>query len=129
MAASLLLDRIHLRGSFLKRVLSIGALGSAIGIPAAMVMIIPDIFPPKPELLAEMVLWIWWCVTLGLSVNVGVQLCLSRGDPLTLLQRELATRLETVAQALRRLAGSAARPPSASFNLSPSRACPGRSRS
>ena len=92
-------------GLFLKRVLTIGALGSAIGLPAALVMILPDILPPSPEVLTEFVLWLWWCVTLGLSVNVGVQLLLSRGDPLTLLQRELATRLETVAQTLRRLAG------------------------
>jgi multidrug resistance protein MdtO len=92
-------------GLFLKRVLTIGALGSAIGLPAALVMILPDILPPSPEVLTEFVLWLWWCVTLGLSVNVGVQLLLSRGDPLSLLQRELATRLETVAQTLRRLAG------------------------
>ena len=92
-------------GLFLKRVLTIGALGSAIGVPASLVMILPDIYPPDPELLVEFVLWIWWCVTLGLSVNLGVQLLLSRGDPLTLLQRELATRLDTVAQTLRRLAG------------------------
>ena len=92
-------------GLFLKRVLTIGALGSAIGLPAFLVMILPDILPPSAEVLTEFVLWIWWCVTLGLSVNLGVQLLLSRGDPLTLLQRELATRLDTVAQTLRRLAG------------------------
>ena len=92
-------------GLFLKRVLRIGALGSAIGVPASLVMIIPDIFPPSPEVLTEFVLWLWWSVTLGLLVNVGVQLLLSPGDPLTLLQRELVTRLNTVAQTLRRLAG------------------------
>jgi len=92
-------------GLFLKRVLTIGALGSAIGLPAALVMILPDILPPSPEVLTEFVLWLWWCITLGLSVNVGVQLLLARGDPLTLLQRELAARLETVAQTLCRLAG------------------------
>ena len=92
-------------GLFLKRVLTIGALGSAIGLPAALVMILPDILPPSPEVLTEFVLWLWWCVTLGLSVNVGVQLLFSRGDPLMLLQRELATRLDTVAQTLRRLGG------------------------
>jgi multidrug resistance protein MdtO len=90
-------------GLFLKRVLTIGALGSAIGLPAALVMILPDIVPPSPEVLTEFVLWIWWCITLGLSVNVAVQLLLSRGDPLSLLQRELATRLYAVAQTLRRL--------------------------
>jgi multidrug resistance protein MdtO len=92
-------------GLFLKRVLTIGALGSAIGLPAALVMILPDILPPSPEVLTEFVLWIWWCITLGLSVNVGVQLLFSRGDPLMLLQRELVTRLDTVAQTLRGLAG------------------------
>ena len=85
-------------GLFLKRVLTIGALGTAIGLPAALVMIIPDVYPPDPEQLVESVLWIWWCVILGLSVNLGVQLLLSRGDPLTLLRRELDTRLQAVAQ-------------------------------
>src|SRR5438309_8162469 len=83
-------------GLFLKRVLTIGALGSAIGLPASLVMILPDILPPSPEVLVEFVLWIWWCVTLGLSINVGVQLLLSRGDPLALLRRELDTRLHAV---------------------------------
>jgi hypothetical protein len=46
-----------------------------------------------------------WCVTLGLSVNIGVQLLLSPGDPLTLLRRELDTRLRAVEQALGRVAG------------------------
>ena len=36
-------------GLFLKRVLTIGALGTAIGLPAAMAMILPDILPPSPE--------------------------------------------------------------------------------
>src|SRR6266536_2463363 len=93
-------------GLFLTRVLTIGALGSAIGLPAALVMILPDILPPSPEVLVEFVLWIWWCVTLGLSVNAGVQLLLSPGDPLMLLRRELDTRLQAVAQSLRRLAGN-----------------------
>jgi multidrug resistance protein MdtO len=92
-------------GLFLKRVLTIGALGSAIGVPAFLVMMLPDIYPPSPQILTEFVLWIWWCVTLGLMVNAGVQLLLAPGDPLALLQKELTTRLDTVAQTLRRLAG------------------------
>jgi len=91
-------------GLFLKRVLTIGALGSAIGLPASLVMILPDILPPSPEVLVEFVLWIWWCVTLGLSINAGVQLLLSPGDPLMLLQHELVTRIKAVEQSLRRLA-------------------------
>src|SRR5215475_9895588 len=84
-------------GLFLKRVLTMGALGTAIGLPAALAMILPDVLPPHPEVLVESLLWIWWCVILGLSVNLGVQLLLSRGDPLTLLERELDTRLQAVA--------------------------------
>src|SRR5262247_4164470 len=99
-------------GLFLKRVLTIGALGSAIGIPAALVMILPDIPPPIPEIMVEFVLWIWWCVTLGLSVNAGVQLLLAPGDPLMLLQHELVTRIRAVEQSLRRLAGGEALEPS-----------------
>ena len=100
-------------GLFLKRVLTIGALGSAIGLPAALVMIIPDIYPPDPELLVESVLWIWWCIILGLLVNAAVQFLLSPGDPLMLLQRELDTRLQAVEQYLRRLAGNGATEPAA----------------
>src|SRR5262245_21025344 len=69
-------------------------------------MILPDIHPPIPEVMVEFVLWIWWCITLGLLVNAGVQLLLSRGDPLMLLQHELVTRIKAVEQSLRRLAGS-----------------------
>jgi multidrug resistance protein MdtO len=92
-------------GLFLKRILTLGALGSAIGVPAALAMLLPDIVPPDPEVLVDFVLWLWWCVTLGLSVNAGVQLLLSPGDPLMLLRRELDARLDAVAQTLRQLAG------------------------
>src|SRR5712692_8270764 len=64
-------------GLFLKRALTLGPLASAIGLPAAMTMILPDIAPPIPEVLVEFVLWIWWCVILGLGVNAGVQLLFS----------------------------------------------------
>ena len=99
-------------GLFLKRVLTIGALGTAIGLPAALVMMLPDILPPIPEVMVEFVLWIWWCVILGLSVNAGVQLLLAPGDPLMLLQHELMTRIKAVEQSLRRLAGAETPEPS-----------------
>jgi multidrug resistance protein MdtO len=105
-------------GLFLKRVLTIGALGTAIGLPAALVMMLPDILPPIPEVMVEFVLWIWWCVILGLSVNAGVQLLLAPGDPLMLLQHELMTRIKAVEQSLRRLAGSEAPEPSNASLLS-----------
>src|SRR5262249_42602768 len=93
-------------GLWLKRVLVIGALGSALGLPAAIVMMLPDLGPLPPESLVEFVLWLWLCVTLGLTVNLGVQLLLSHGDPLTLLRRERDTRLRLVENALHALAGS-----------------------
>src|SRR4029450_4728785 len=84
------------------------------------------VYPPDPELLVEFVLWIWWCVILGLSVNLGVQLLLSPGDPLMLLRRELDTRLQTVAQLLRRLAtnDAAETAATASVNSPPPAAIP-----
>ena len=93
-------------GLWLKRVLVVGALGSALGLPAALVMVLPDVAPIPPESLVEFVLWIWWCVTLGLAVNVGVQLLLAPGDPLTLLLRELDARLHAVENTVRELAGA-----------------------
>ena len=102
-------------GLFLKRVLVIGALGSAIGLPAALVMILPDVmsvphvFTPSVEMLTEFVLWIWVCVTLGLGVNVAVQLLLAPGDPLTLLQSELGARLRVVAETARWMADASGR--------------------
>ena len=104
-------------GLFLKRVLTIGALGTAIGLPAGLVMIIPDIFPPSPEALVEFVLWIWWSVILGLLVNGVVQYLLAPGDPLMLLRHELDTRLKAVGQLLRRLAGEAAAGPAPAESL------------
>jgi multidrug resistance protein MdtO len=93
-------------GLWLKRVLVMGALGSALGVPAALAMILPDVGPLPPESLVDFVLWLWLCVTLGLAVNLGVLLLLAPGDPLTLLQRERDTRLRLVENALRELAGS-----------------------
>ena len=95
-------------GLFLKRVLIVGALGSAIGLPAALVMALPDVAPLPPEGLVEFVLWLWLCVALGLTVNLGVLLLLAPGDPLTLLRRELDTRLRVVEDVVRGLHGGSA---------------------
>jgi multidrug resistance protein MdtO len=110
-------------GLFLKRTLVIGAVGSAIGLPAALVMIVPDIasvphvFAPSPEMITEFALWIWLCLVLGLAVNLGVQLLLAPGDPLTLLQAELDMRLRAVAEATRSLGDGRGWPPSSSASL------------
>ena len=91
-------------GLFMKRALTMGAIGSAFGLPAALAMILPDLTPPSAEVVVEFVLWLWWCATLGLAINLGVQLLLSPGDPLELLRREVDIRLQAVEQALRRQA-------------------------
>ncbi|HET8945504.1 MAG TPA: FUSC family protein, partial [Candidatus Polarisedimenticolia bacterium] len=92
-------------GLFLKRALTLGPLGSAIGLPGAMVSIAPDFVPPIPEVLLEFVLWLWFCAVLGVTVNLAIQLLLSPGDPLVLLRRELDMRLRAVEEALERAAG------------------------
>ena len=93
-------------GLFLKSAIALPGLGTAIGVPLALSLIIPDLIPPSPEQLVYFILWLWCCVTIGMSVNAGVQLLLNPGDPLMLLRRELDTRLLAVEQALRRLAGN-----------------------
>src|SRR5262245_46128465 len=97
-------------GLWLSRAVVIGALGSALGVPAMLAMVVPDIMPvPDTEAMTEFVLWIWWCIALGLAVNLGVQLLLSPGDPLVLLRRALVIRLRAVENAARYLAGGVAR--------------------
>src|SRR5262245_2217553 len=97
-------------GLWLSRAVVIGALGTAVGIPAMLAMVVPDIMPvPDTEAMTEFVLWIWWCIALGLAVNLGVQLLLSPGDPLVLLRRALVIRLRAVEDAAQYLAGGVAR--------------------
>jgi multidrug resistance protein MdtO len=98
-------------GLFMKRALTVGAIGSAFGVPAAVAMMLPDISPPSAEIIVEGLLWLWWSATLALSVNAGVQLLLSPGDPLSLLRREMDLRLQAVEHALHRRAGAASPDP------------------
>jgi multidrug resistance protein MdtO len=91
-------------GLFLKSTISIPGLGSAIGLPGSLALVLPDILPPQPEPQIYFLLWAWTCMTIGLSVNIFVQLLLSRSDPLTLLKRELNTRLRAVESLLGNLA-------------------------
>ena len=102
-------------GLYLRRIAVISAIGSAIGVPAAVSMVLPDIMPvPDAEAMTEFILWLWWCIVLGLAVNLGVQLLLSPGDPLVLLRRALVVRLRAVEEAARSVGGlvAAAPPPS-----------------
>src|SRR5262249_4010637 len=64
---------------------------------------------PNTEAMTTFVLWLWWCITLGLGINLGVQLLLSPGDPLLLLRRALVERLRRVERLARSLVDPAAR--------------------
>jgi multidrug resistance protein MdtO len=102
-------------GLFLVRTLVLGAIGTVIGLPATLAMVIPDIIPvPDTEAMTTFVLWIWWCIALGLGVNLGVQLILSPGDPLVLLRRALVERLRAVERTVRSLGAPVAAPAHAS---------------
>ena len=102
-------------GLYINRILVIPGIGRAFGVLASMTMVIPDMLPvPDPEAMTEFVLWLWWCATLGLAVNLGVQLLLSPGDPLVLLRRALVERFRAVEDAVRSLGGrvhTGSRPP------------------
>src|SRR5262249_42363195 len=103
-------------GLYLTRILVLGFVGTAFGLPAMLAMVLPDIFPvPNTEAMTTFVLWLWWCIALGLGINLGVQLLLSPGDPLVLLRRALVERLRTVERFARSFADPVARglsPPS-----------------
>src|SRR5262245_9574554 len=102
-----------LMGLYLTRILVLGFVGTTFGLPAMLAMVLPDIFPvPNTEAMTTYVLWLWWCIALGLGINLGVQLLLSPGDPLVLLRRALVERLRTVERAVRSLDDPAARGPS-----------------
>src|SRR5215813_4741976 len=54
-------------GLYLGRIVVLGALGTAIGLPATMAMVLPDLLPmPNPEVMTEFLLWLWWSIALGL---------------------------------------------------------------
>src|SRR5262245_19295252 len=93
-------------GLFLNRILVLGPLGAAIGLPAAMAMMVPDIYP-IPGLLDRFLIWLWWSIVLGLGINLGVQLLLNPGNALDMLVQALSTRLQAVEASIeRRLAAA-----------------------
>src|SRR5262249_50324484 len=84
-------------GLFLNRILALGPLGTVIGtvlgLPAALAMLVPDILP-IPGILDRFLIWLWWSIVLGLGINLGVQLLLTRGNGLDMLVRALSPRLQ-----------------------------------
>jgi multidrug resistance protein MdtO len=88
-------------GLFLNRILVLPSLGTAIGLPAALAMIVPDVLPPG--VLDRFIFWLWWSVVLGLGINLGVQLLLNPKNALDRLVEALSTRLRAVEGVIARI--------------------------
>jgi multidrug resistance protein MdtO len=108
-------------GLLLNRVVTLGPLGSAIGIPLALGMVVPDVIT-SAEYLTRFPFYLWWAIALGLSVNLAVQYLLNPLRSQSVLVRALTSRLDAVEVLLGRLAaGEKADPqhsPLAQFALS-----------
>src|SRR6267142_4499162 len=91
-------------GLYLNRILTAGPLGSAIGIPLALGMVVPDVIP-STEFLTRFPFYVWWAAVLGLSVNLAVQYLLNPERAQSVLARGLTSRLEAVEAVLLKLAG------------------------
>src|SRR4030095_12418214 len=88
-------------GLFLNRILVLPSLGTAIGLPAAMSMIVPDVLPPA--VLDRFLFLLWWSVVLGRGINLGVQLLLNPKNALDRLVEALSTRLRAVEGVIARI--------------------------
>ena len=116
-------------GLFVNRIFTLGPVGSAIGIPLALGMLMPDIVPfmdgpPRPyeggpprvpfffstENLSRFPSTIWWAAALGLLVSLGVQYLLNPNRASSLLVRGLLSRLEAVETTLLGLADEKVKP-------------------
>lgn len=87
-------------GLFLNRVITIGPLGTAICLPFALGMVIPDAFP-LPEFLNREPFYLWRAGVLGLCVNLVVQYLLNSRTSHSILMHGLAIRLSAVEAMLR----------------------------
>src|SRR5258707_3379870 len=90
-------------GLFLNRILTLGPLGTAIGLPLALGMITPDTVS-SPAYRNRYPFYFWWAGVLGLSVNLGVQYLLNPRTSHSMLMHALAARLDAVEDMLRRRA-------------------------
>ena len=98
-------------GLFLNRILTLGPLGTAIALPLALGMIVPDVIP-STEFLTRFPFYLWWAAILGLSVNLAVQYLLNPERAQSVLVRGLTSRLQAVQTVLLQLAGEQEKPSS-----------------
>ena len=133
----LLLPAFIALGLFINRIFTLGPIGSAIGIPLALGMLMPDIVPfmdgpPRPyeggpprvpfffstENLSRFPSSVWWAAALGLLVSLGVQYLLNPTRAGSVILRGLFARLEVVETTLLGLAGEK-RPAAAGLSAAP----------
>jgi multidrug resistance protein MdtO len=110
----LLLPAFIALGLFINRILTLGPMGSAIGLPLALGMVVPDVIP-STEFLTRFPFYVWWAAVLGLSVNLAVQYLLNPKRAQSVLVRGLVSRLESTQAVLLRLSGENSRQPSGSL--------------
>jgi multidrug resistance protein MdtO len=96
-------------GLYVNRVLTLGPLGTVIGLPLALGLIAPDILP-STEFLTRFPFYFWWAAVLGLSVNLAVQYLLNPQRAQGVLVRGLVQRLDAVHDSLLGLIGGERHP-------------------
>jgi multidrug resistance protein MdtO len=101
-------------GLYINRILTVGPLGSAICVPLALGIIVPDVIP-STEFLNRFPFYLWWAAILGLSVNLTVQYLLNLERAQSVLARGLTSRLKAVEVMLLKLAAEKSGPPSGSL--------------
>ena len=101
-------------GLFLNRIITLGPVGSAIGLPLSLGMVVPDIIP-SAEFLTRFPFYVWWSAVLGLAVNLVVQYLLNPQRAQSVLARGLISRLDAIQDALLALAGEQRRTPPGSL--------------
>ena len=80
-------------GLFINRAVTLGPLGTAIGVPLAIGMVIPEI-APDPEFLCRFPFYLWWAALLGLTANYAGHLLLNKNTSQSVLLRALVLRIE-----------------------------------
>jgi multidrug resistance protein MdtO len=110
----LLLPAFIALGLFINRILTLGPMGSAIGLPLALGMVVPDVIP-STEYLTRFPFYVWWAAVLGLVVNLAVQYLLNPERAQSVLVRGLVSRLESTQAVLLGLSGENSRQPPGSL--------------
>jgi len=101
-------------GLYLNRIITLGPLGTVVGLLLALGMVVPDVIP-STEFLTRFPFYFWWAAVLGLGANLAVQYLLNPERAQSVLARGLTSRLEAVESVLRKLAAEKSGPSSGSL--------------